>query len=125
MCLQHDGTYGDFNNLPRRTASDKVLRDKAFNIAKNPNFDGYQHGLASMAHKFFDKNSSPKHVDKSATDTETGKKIKTNFENQHLAAELYKPIIKKFERLKVHSSFKDNILGAHLADMQLISKYNK
>ena len=49
--------YGDFKDLARRTASDKVLRDKAFNIAKNPKYDGYQRGLASMVYKFFDKKS--------------------------------------------------------------------
>ena len=49
--------YGDFKDLKRRTASDKILRDKAFNIAKNPKFDRYQRGLASMVYKFFDKNS--------------------------------------------------------------------
>ena len=48
--------YEDFKDLARRTASDKVLRDKAFNIAKNKKYDGYQRGLASMAYKFFDKN---------------------------------------------------------------------
>ena len=51
-------TYTDFKDLPRRTASDKVLHDKAFNIAKNPKFDEYQHGIASVVHKFFDKKSS-------------------------------------------------------------------
>ena len=40
-CFQHDMAYGDFKDLARRTASDKVLRDKAFNIAKNPKYDGY------------------------------------------------------------------------------------
>ena len=44
-CFQHDISYGDFKDLARRTASDKVLRDKAFNIAKNPKYDGYQRGL--------------------------------------------------------------------------------
>ena len=48
--------YGDFNDLNRRTAVDKVLRDKAFDIAKNPKCDGYQCRLASMIYKFFDKN---------------------------------------------------------------------
>ena len=52
-CFQHDMTYGDFKDLAKRTASDKVLRDKAFNIAKNPKYDGYQRGLASMVYKFF------------------------------------------------------------------------
>ena len=50
--------YGDFKDIARRTASDKVLRDKAFNIAKNPKYDGYQRGLASMVYKFFDKKSA-------------------------------------------------------------------
>ena len=47
-CFQHDMAYGDFKDLTRRTASDKVLRDKAFNFAKNPKYDGYQRRLASM-----------------------------------------------------------------------------
>ena len=57
-CFQHDMAYGDFKDLAKRTASDKVLRDKAFNIAKNPKYDGYQRGLASMVYKIFDKNSA-------------------------------------------------------------------
>ena len=47
--------YGDFKDLNRRIAADKVLRDKAFNIAKNSKYDGYQRGLASMDYKFFNK----------------------------------------------------------------------
>ena len=47
--------YGNFEDLARRATSDKKLRDKAFNIAKNPKYDGYQRGLASMFYKFFDK----------------------------------------------------------------------
>ena len=54
-CFQHDMVYGDFKDLKRRTASDKILRDKAFNIAKNPKYDEYQRGLASMVYKCFDK----------------------------------------------------------------------
>ena len=50
--------YGDFKSLARRTASDKLLRDKAFDIAKNPKHNGYQRGLASMVSKFFDKKSA-------------------------------------------------------------------
>ena len=57
-CFQHDMAYGDFKDLARRTTSGKVLRDKAFNIAKNPKYDGYQRGPASMVYKFFDKKSS-------------------------------------------------------------------
>ena len=54
-CFQHDMAYGDFKDLKRRTASDKILRDKTFNVAKNPKYDGYQRGLASIVYKFFDK----------------------------------------------------------------------
>ena len=50
--------YGDFKGLTRRTASDKILRDKAFNIAKNPKYDGHRRGIASMVYKFFDKKTS-------------------------------------------------------------------
>ena len=52
-CFQHDMADGDFKDLARRTASNKVLRDKAFNIAKNPKYDGYQRGLAFMVYKIF------------------------------------------------------------------------
>ena len=106
-------TYGDFKDLVRRTTSDKVLRDKAFNIAKNPKYDGYQRGLASMVYMFFDKKSAGRGVN-----------IPLEF-NEQLAKELHKPIIRKFKKRKVYSGFKDNIWGADLADMQLISKFNK
>ena len=51
-CFQHDMAYEDFKDFTRRIASDKILRDKAFNIAKNPKYDGYQRGLASMIYNF-------------------------------------------------------------------------
>ena len=57
-CFEHVKAYEDFIDLPRKTASDKVLCDKAFNIAKYWKYDGYQHRLASMVYKFFDKKSS-------------------------------------------------------------------
>ena len=56
-CFQHDMPYGDFKDLTRKTAADKVLCEKAFNIAKNPKYDGYQRRLASTVYKFFDKES--------------------------------------------------------------------
>ena len=52
--------YGGFNNLPKRTEADKVLRDKAFKIASDQKYDGYQRGLASMVYTFFDKKSQGK-----------------------------------------------------------------
>ena len=54
----YDMAYGDFKDLAKRTTSDTVLRDKAFNIAKIPKYDGYQRGLASIIYKFFDKKSA-------------------------------------------------------------------
>ena len=54
-CFQHDMACRDFTGLIRRTAADKVLHDKAFNIAKNPKYDGYQRGSTSMLYSFFDK----------------------------------------------------------------------
>ena len=54
-CFQNDMAYGDFKNLIKRTVSDKVLRDNAFHIAKNPKHDGYQRGLASMVYEYFEK----------------------------------------------------------------------
>ena len=53
VCFQHDMAYGDFKDLNRRTAADKVWRDKAFSIAKNPKYDGCHCGLSSMVYKFF------------------------------------------------------------------------
>ena len=54
-CFQQDMAYGDFKHLAKRTTSDNVLRDEAFNITKNPKYDGYQRGLASMLYKFLTK----------------------------------------------------------------------
>ena len=72
-CFQHDMVYGDFKYLARRTTSDKILRDKAFNVAKNGKYDGYQRGLASMVYKLFDKNSAVSGVNMRANN-----KIKQN-----------------------------------------------
>ena len=105
-------------SLPRKTASDRVLRHKAFNIAKNLKYNGYQCGLASMVYKFFDKKSSGGNTSSGA--------IKSEFmSNQQLAEELHKPILRKFEKRKVYSSFKDNTWGTDPADIQLISKFDK
>ena len=85
--------YRDFKDLKRRTFSDKILRDKAFNIAKNPKYDGYQRGLASMVYNFFDKKSASL-TDKSvAGGAVANNEIKQNFQ---LAEELHKLIIRHF-----------------------------
>ena len=57
-CFQHDSAHADHKDLINRTKSDKVLRNKAYDIASNPEYDGYQRGLASMVYKFFDKKST-------------------------------------------------------------------
>ena len=97
--------YGGFKDLTRRTASDKILRDKAFNIAKNPKFDGYQRGFPAMVYKAFDKEVSATRANKFA-----GSGIKNeNLPDQQLAEEFHKPVIRKFNKRKVHSPFIDNI----------------
>ena len=85
-CFQHDMAYGKSKDLIKRTQSDKVLKDKAFKIANNPNYDGYQRGLASMVYNVFDKKSK-----------RSG--IVTNEPNYQLANELHKPIIRKFKKI--------------------------
>ena len=111
--FQYDMVYGDFKGLARRTASDKVLRDKAFNIAKNPKHDGYQKGLASMVYNFFDKKSALL-VGKSGKGSGFTSATK---QNEQLTEELHEPIIRKFEKRKVHLSSKDKIWGPDPADI--------
>ena len=89
------------------------MSDKAFNIAKNLKYERYQRGIASIVYLFFDKETSC-----SAIKNEC-------FSKKELAEELHKPIIRKFKKRKVHLPFIDNIWGPDLADMQLISKFNK
>ena len=103
--------YSKSKDLAKRTQSDKVLRDKAFQIESDPKYDGYDRGLASMFYKFFDEKSSGSGV--------------ANEPNYQLANELHKPIIRNFKKRKVYSSFRDNIWGADVADTQSLRKYNK
>ena len=88
VSFQHDLAYGDFKDLARITASDKCLRDKASNIAKNSKYGGYQRRFASMVYKFFDKKSKGSGVD-----------VLLKF-NEQLAEELHKAIIRKFKKRK-------------------------
>ena len=88
-CSQHDMAYGDFKDLNRRTASDKLLRDKAFNMTNFLKYDGYQRELASMVHKFVNERSSS-----AATKNEI-------ISNRELPEELHKPIIRQLEKSTV------------------------
>ena len=94
--------YRDFKDSPGRTASDKVLHDKAINIAKNSKYYGYQSGIASAVYKFFNKKfagantsgDTVKHANKSAVKSEMKP-------SQQLPEELNKPIVRKLEKQKL------------------------
>ena len=101
VCFQHDSAYADHKDLINRTEAHKVLKDKPYDIASNPKYDGYQKGLASMLYKFFDKKS-------------TGSGLARN--SLILADELHKPIIRNLY---------SDIWGVDLADMQALSRKNK
>ena len=116
-CFQHDSANADHQDLINRTKSDKVLRAKAYDIATNPEYDGYQKGLASIVYKIFDKKSTGSGFKKLKNTTKPSFSI--------LADELHKPIIRKFNKRKVYSQFKDNIWGVDLVDMQSLSRKNK
>ena len=66
-CFQNDSAYADNKDLINRTKVDKVLKYKTYNIASNPEYDGYQRGLASMVYKFFDKQSMGSGTTKSSS----------------------------------------------------------
>ena len=112
-CFQHNSAYANHKNLVNRTEADKVLRNKTYDIASNPEYDGYQRGLASMVYKFFDKKST---AGRSSLEfTGSGfKKLKNTTKltaepsalarsSSILADELHKPIINKFNKRKVYS----------------------
>ena len=81
-CFQHDMAHGNFKDLTRRTASDKILHDEAFNIVKNLRYSGYQCGLASRVYKFSDKKLSGSGIENE------------NISNKESAEELHKPVIR-------------------------------
>ena len=109
-----------FKDLTRRTASDKILCKKAFNIANNPKYDGYQRIFPLMVDTFFDKKASggattltwSETLATPATQNKCAVKNK-NMSNEKLAEELrkYSSIINKFKKKDLHSSFIDNIWG--------------
>ena len=115
-CFQYDYAYADHKDLINRTKPDKVLRDKVYNIASNPKYDGYQRDLASMVYTFFDK---------MPMGSGTVKPSSLESSSSILVGELHKPVIKKYNKRKVYSQFKDNIWGVDLADMQSLSRKNK
>ena len=91
-CFDHDAAYSDIIDLAKRTFSDKILKEWAYEIAINPKYYWYQRRFASMVYQCFDKK------------TESGASV-----NEELAQRLHKPVIKKFKWRKVYERFKDNI----------------
>ena len=109
--FQHDMAYGDFKGLTRKTASDKILCDKAFDIANNPKYCWYQRGLASMVYKLFDKKAS-------------GSGIKNEIiSNKELAEESHKPIIRKLKK----GNYTQSLLTMLMAqkELQLLTLFRK
>ena len=100
-CFAHDTIYSDSKDFAERTIPDKILKDRAYEIAIIPKYDGYQRGLASMVCKQISK-------------------VKANV-NEVLAQELQKPVIIIFKRRKVYARFKRNIWAADLAEMGSLS----
>ena len=107
-CFSHDAPCSDSKDLAKRTISDKVLKERAFETARNRNYEGYQRALATMVYKFFDK-----------------KTVSRISVNEQLGEELHKPVIKTFKRRKVYARFKDKIWEADLAEMESLSRNNK
>ena len=132
-CFKHDAAYTKYKDVENRLISDEKLKNSAYDIASNPKHDGYQRGLASMIYKFFDSKVAPldkktlsgkgnaKHTAKPSS-LECSSLERTKEVNKVLAEELHKTVIKKFNKRKVYSQFKDNIWGVDLADMQSLSK---
>ena len=108
VCFAHDEAYSDRKGLARRTISDKILKDRAYEMAGNRGYDGYQRALASMVYMSFDR--------------KTGSGVSVN---RQLAEELHKPVIEKFKRRTVYARLKDNVWAADLAEMESLSSKNE
>ena len=107
-CFAHDEAHSDSKDLAKRTISDKILKDRAYEITRNCGYDGSQRALASMVYMFFDK--------------KTGSGVCVN---EKLAKELHEQVTKKLKRRKVCARFKDNICAADLTEMRSLSSKNR
>ena len=92
-CFQHDSAYAKYKDRLNRKQSDIVLKNKALKIAADPRVNGYQRGLVSMIYKFFNERTKGSGINLQAN----------SLNNEILAEELHKPIIKNFKRRKVYS----------------------
>ena len=103
-CFAHDAAYSDSKDLTKRFVADKILKNRAFNIAKDPKCDGYQRGLASMIYNFLIKNL--KELVQSTLILNLHLKISNKLKN------VINPLLENLKKRKVHAAFKDNIWGA-------------
>ena len=122
-CFKHDGAYAKYKDVENRLISDQKLRNSAYDIASNPKYDGYQRGLASMVYTFFNSKVGP--LDKKCKSNAKHSSLERTGNNKILAEELHKPVIKKFNKRKVYSQFRDNVWGVDLTDTQSLSKKHK
>ena len=118
-CFKHDAACAKYKDIENRLISDQKLRSSAYDIASNPKYDGYQRGLASMVYKSFDSKVAPldkktmsgkgnvKHTAKPSALARSS--LERTGNNKILAEELHKPFIKKFNKRKVYSQFRDKI----------------
>ena len=113
-CFPYDAAYSDSKDLAKRTISNKILKERTYEITRNRGYDGYQRVLANMVNKFFDKKTGAMATSK------VGISVK-----EQLAEELLKPIIKNFKKRKVYARFKGNIWAVDLAEMESLSSMNK
>ena len=115
-CFKHDAAYTKYKDVENRSKADDKLKNSAYDIASNLEYDGYQRGLASIVYKFFNSKVAPRNKTISSKGT---KEV-----NTILAEELLKPVIRKFNKTKVYSQFKDNIWGVDLVLSKKIKVLN-
>ena len=116
-CFQHDSAYADHKDLINRTKSDKVLRDKAYDVASNPEYDGYQRGLASMVYKFFDKKSTGSGFKKLKNTTKPSSSV--------LADELHKGIKYLLCAIDLYSKYAFVIPLKDKKGISIVNAFNK
>ena len=107
-CCVHDETHSNSKDLAKRTTSDKVVSDRAYEIARNRGYGGYERALTSTVYRFFNRK------------TGSGASL-----NEQLAKELHNSVIKNFKRRKIYAKFRDNIWAADLAEMKSLPSKNK
>ena len=106
-CFAQDAAYSDSKDLAKRIISGKVLKERAYEIAINHKYDGYQRGLASVVYKFFFCNKTQSRANANVS--------------EELSQELHETVIKKFRKKRVCVRFTDNIWAAELAKIGSLS----